>query len=149
MSRNTQDNESTASFLDREPVRRGPVYCAPWCGGGCTHVAFVSVTKAAAALAKRMGKGWKPRVWENLGWHYSVISPCGRWKLHPHHTGSNTKGPIGRMTGVTAFLGDADSTGGVWAEHGKDARDAMRATWAYAKPDIDHRASFVDAGECI
>jgi hypothetical protein len=20
-----------------------------------------------------MGKGWKPRVWENLGWHWSVV----------------------------------------------------------------------------
>lgn len=29
--------------------------------------------KKAKALKKRMkGKGWKTRVWENLGWHYEV-----------------------------------------------------------------------------
>ncbi len=27
---------------------------------------------AAKKLAKLMGAGWKPRVWENLGWHYSA-----------------------------------------------------------------------------
>lgn len=26
----------------------------------------------AKALAKRLGKGWKVRVWENLGWHHAA-----------------------------------------------------------------------------
>lgn len=31
-----------------------------------------SCTRKAAALCKKLGKGWKPRVWENLGWHWEV-----------------------------------------------------------------------------
>ena len=45
-------------------------------------------TKKAKALAKKMGKEWEIKVWENLGWHYSVhlknsiyVIPC--YKLHP------------------------------------------------------------------
>ncbi|BAQ16965.1 hypothetical protein GL4_1509 [Methyloceanibacter caenitepidi] len=25
-------------------------------------------------LAQRMGQGWEPDVWENLGWHYAVVN---------------------------------------------------------------------------
>lgn len=33
-------------------------------------------TKKGKALLKRMKtKGWKLRVWENLGWHYSLQNP--------------------------------------------------------------------------
>jgi len=29
---------------------------------------------AKALLAKMKTKGWKSRVWENLGWHYSIFN---------------------------------------------------------------------------
>ena len=32
----------------------------------------MAATDAAEKLAKKMGSGWKPRVWENMGWHYDV-----------------------------------------------------------------------------
>lgn len=57
------------------PVRRGSIYCSPRCGGECTWKAFRAATDNAASLAKRMGGGWHPRVWENLGWHWRI--ECG------------------------------------------------------------------------
>ncbi len=55
-----------------EPVRRGTVYCSPRCGGNCTWAAHQKAHKDAEALARRMGEGWEPDVWENLGWHWRV-----------------------------------------------------------------------------
>ena len=53
----------------------GGKYCSPACGGAkgfCTKADFDRATKDAGALAQRLGDGWKPRVWENLGWHWEV-----------------------------------------------------------------------------
>lgn len=54
------------------PVRRGPVYCSPACGGGCTRADYEAARAAAADLARELGPGWAPHVWENLGWHYQA-----------------------------------------------------------------------------
>lgn len=59
------------------PIHRGSTYCSPACGGetkwGCTFAAWENAHLQAKALAKLMGPGWLPRVWENLGWHYAVL----------------------------------------------------------------------------
>ena len=55
-----------------KPVKRGKTYCSPACGMGCTEAAHCKAVNESKALAKRMGKGWRPKVWENLGWHYVV-----------------------------------------------------------------------------
>ena len=57
----------------------GIFYCSPACGGGCTMAAYEQAKDKAMRLAARLGKGWKPRVWENLGWHYSAV--CGKSKV--------------------------------------------------------------------
>jgi hypothetical protein len=62
------------------PVLRGGVYCSPRCGGKCTKKAFDRATKEADKLCKTLGPGWKPRVWENLGWHYEAAK--GPFKVH-------------------------------------------------------------------
>ncbi|TPL42663.1 MULTISPECIES: hypothetical protein [unclassified Mesorhizobium] len=56
------------------PVRNGPFYCSPRCGGGkfCRHEWYVAAKRNAEALAARMGDGWQVKIWENLGWHYTV-----------------------------------------------------------------------------
>lgn len=58
------------------PVTRGDVYCSPWCGAKCTKAAFEDSTAKADALCAQMGAGWKPRVWENMGWYYSIQKGC-------------------------------------------------------------------------
>jgi hypothetical protein len=47
-------------------------YCAPACGHACTEADHSMAKHNAAALAKQLGKGWRPIVWENLGWHYKA-----------------------------------------------------------------------------
>lgn len=47
-------------------------YCAPACGRGCTFQEYIDATNAARKLSVRLGAGWKPVVWENMGWFYSV-----------------------------------------------------------------------------
>ncbi len=56
--------------LSWKPVRNGEKYCSPACGHDCTHVSFEAATKNAAALVERLGPGWKPHVWENVGWYF-------------------------------------------------------------------------------
>lgn len=86
------------------PHRRGEVYCSPRCGAGCTHAAFERATAEAEALCSRLGEGWRPRVWENMGWHYAAQKGC--LALHPN-TGGSTVKPGWRVTGYTAFFNSA------------------------------------------
>lgn len=116
--------------LSWKPVRRDHIYCAPACGGGCTYAKYKAAVKAVNALKKRLGKGWKGRVHENLGWFYNVVSPCGRVKV---------SGPSGYGDEwYTAYLGEAaDPTcSGKWAESANTAEEAIAKVVAAAKRDL-------------
>jgi len=67
--------------LSWKPVRRGGLYCSPACGNGCTYRAYLNVVAAAKQLAKEL-PGFKPHVWENLGWHYSVVALDSRVSVY-------------------------------------------------------------------
>lgn len=54
------------------PRHVGLIYCSPACGCGCTRADWNAAKEAAARLAKDLGKDWRPRVWENAGWHYAA-----------------------------------------------------------------------------
>lgn len=73
-----------------------------------------------------MGKGWTTRVHENLGWHYNVISPCGRIKI------------CGDGDSYTAFLGDKKDKFcvGTWAVSATTPEDARDAVIAHAKKQL-------------
>jgi hypothetical protein len=58
--------------LSWKPRLRGKIYCSSACGHRCTKHDYDDAVKNAKALAKKLGYGWKTRVWENMGWHYSV-----------------------------------------------------------------------------
>lgn len=64
--------------LSWAPVRHKTIYCAPACGGGCTLEDFNEATEKAQKLADALGRAWRPRVWENLGWHYSAVCVNGK-----------------------------------------------------------------------
>lgn len=113
-----------------KPIRRGARYCSPACGFNCTWEQYQLVKTQATSLAAGMGRGWKTKVWENTRWHYCVISPCGRIKLHPYHDLD------GKTTGCTAFLGEPGSGGGPWAEHGRTPQTAMRKVIREAKVEL-------------
>jgi len=106
--------------------------CAKWCGRGCTEQEYQQAVSGGTALARRLGKGWKSVVWENLGWHYQAVSPCRRLKVHPNGTG------------YTAFLGEASSPGGTWAEHGRTPESAIRAVVRVAKREVVSIAELVE-----
>lgn len=101
-------------FLSLPAVRRGNRYCAPWCGRGCTWQEHQAAVASAARLIGRLGPGWKPRVWENLGWHYEAISKCGQVKVSPS----------GKRSFI-AFFGDAGRSGGAWSAHGPTPQKAV------------------------
>lgn len=65
-------NLKVASDRGWTPVHRGNVYCSPRCGGGCTWAAHQKAVRDADALAHRIGDGWEPDVWENMGWHWRI-----------------------------------------------------------------------------
>lgn len=97
------------SELSWKPVRQGREYCSSGCGRGCTYAEYTSAVRAGHRLACRLGKGWKPVVWENLGWHYKVVDKSGFLKV------SSGKSFPRKTPHYTAYLG-ADETGGRWAE---------------------------------
>ncbi len=117
------------------PVKRGPIFCSPGCGMGCTHAAFLDAHTNAKALCATLnrtsGEGWTPHVWENLGWHYCAHSVCGRIKVHPE-----TCPPKGGPRYYHAFLGEAGSAGGRWVEDSKTASAAVRKVIAAFREEM-------------
>lgn len=67
------------------PVANGDIYCSTRCGYNCTKAQFDAAVQDADNLVARLGSGWKPRIWENLGWHYSAVK--GIAKVHPSSNG--------------------------------------------------------------
>jgi hypothetical protein len=57
------------------PRRRGNTYCSSACGHGCTWDEFQDAHRKAKELCERLkGSGWKPLVFENMGWHWRAVS---------------------------------------------------------------------------
>lgn len=111
--------------LSWDPVRRGNVYCAPACGRDCTIQEYNAAEAGGIALARQLGAGWTDDVWENLGWHYRAISPCGRLKVHGH--GDH----------YTAFLGEPGHLGGQFSGQGATPQKAIAETVEKAKVALD------------
>ncbi len=107
--------------------------CASWCGHGCTEEQYQKAVRRGAALAKQLGKRWKPRVWENLGWHFSAVSPCGR--LEVHRDGERS---------FTAYLGEPNSPGGRWAEGAGSAAAAVKAVVREGRRELAEVTALVE-----
>ncbi|PAL23573.1 hypothetical protein CD928_05765 [Sphingopyxis sp. GW247-27LB] len=92
----------------------GTVYCSPRCGHKCSKMAFDVATRNCAALAARMGDGWKPHVWENSGWHYRVEKGPAKIYCHPSMTSDRYAAwiefeGIGDRGSVLQFIVNADT----------------------------------------
>jgi hypothetical protein len=59
--------------LNWKPKLKGNIYCSSACGGGCNRKDYDKAVKAGKKWANKLGRGWKYRVWENLGWHVKVL----------------------------------------------------------------------------
>ena len=76
--------------LTMKPVKKGRIYCSTWCGAGCTKSAHTAAVKKARKLARRLGKNWKPRVWESLGWHGEAVHRSGQLTVNSSHLRKGT-----------------------------------------------------------
>lgn len=105
-----------------EPVRNGVLYCAPACGRGCTWREHQRAHRLAWTLAKRLGRGWRGEVWEQLGWHYRAVR--GPIQVIPHRT---PRAPITYST----LLGRTPTTGSIpcplWQTAARRFRDPRAA----------------------
>lgn len=121
--------------LSWDPVHRGDIYCSPACGGKCTWAAYQDAHAKAKALALLLGKGWGPRVWENLGWHWAAQTVDGLMKVHPSMCRDKT-------VSYTAFFGEG--SGGQWAVHNDDPEEAVADALALAQKEAERISKLVE-----
>lgn len=132
------------SASDMEPIRHGDIYCAPFCGRGCTVDEFERATKRARDTASMLGKDWTPHVWENLGWHASVLSPTQHLKVAIHETADGIR--------YSAFLGEPNfHLIGRWTSRrsNKTARGAIADVMLQARADLKEIQVIVRAVESL
>lgn len=114
--------------LSWTPVRSGLRFCSPACGRGCLASENLSACKKAKQLAKRLtetiGGRWSTRVWENLGWHYSV----GNTDRHLEVCDNGGS--------FSAFLQISGPWGGNHVEHGSTPEAAIKNLLRTAKKQL-------------
>lgn len=98
----------------------------------------------AKDLVKRLkGKGWKPEVWENLGWHWAARN--GHWNVFPSCASDK----------FTCLLGDGSCGKALFHKAGefydKDPNKAVAKQLQYAKEALaefvaEHQG-IIDAAE--
>jgi hypothetical protein len=81
-------------------------YCSPGCGGDCTDAAHRLARRNANRLCDDLGQGWEPRVWENLGWHYSALK--GQCQVYEYYsvTGKRAGHADLSVEGVRQFIAE-------------------------------------------
>src|SRR5271170_7592802 len=83
-------------------TQSGGIYCSPACGARCRQAAYDRAKVESAALAKRLGQGWQPVVWENMGWYWSV-EKCGL-SLRQTYRGSTIIGDYRLISRYTCYF---------------------------------------------
>ncbi len=109
------------------PALQGRGYLSPAYEDRCLKTEYNRALVEAKKLCALLGKGWKPRVLENIGWHYSASNEDGRISVSPIPG-----------FGYHAFLSEPGtfSCRGRWAENGKTAKSAVRNVVRKAKADL-------------
>lgn len=82
-------DKKTNQDARRTPVLKDDKYCSPWCGCGCTKKAYDDAVEKSNQLCKQLGVNWKPRVWENCGWHYTVKLSVKNGYIEVHSRSAN------------------------------------------------------------
>ena len=95
------------SNLSWVAIRKGTTYCAPACGGGCTHAEYTKANRLADKLIKKcekeVGGKWRKNIHENLGWHYSVsLIGGGGITIHEYIYPESTSYSVGFGGGTPA-----------------------------------------------
>lgn len=66
-------------------------YCDPRCGGGHTRLEYLRARAAARRLCDALGRGWTPRVWDNMGWHIEAVHELAHLTVKDDHHGATFK----------------------------------------------------------
>lgn len=124
---NTADRlKPDSTQLSWKPVLHGRMYCSPACGAKCTKVAHDRAAMKAGELADYLGKGWKPRVWENMAWFWEVSN--GILSVTPEDQYAIGTCYIARMT-ISVLHDGVNGLPQFKATH-RDARRAVARTLA-------------------
>lgn len=90
------------------------------------------VTQLANLLAQCLGKDWKPKVWQNIGWHYCADYKEGYLHVSPSWDGTKY---YAMLSGSNyAHVGSLD-----WATDKmfKNPKDAVKHTLKLCKEHLD------------
>lgn len=118
-------------------TERSELRCAPWCGFGCTEKDYQDAQARGTILVQRLGEGWTVRVVENMGWHASAVSPCGRIRV------SGSQMPLDHAW-YTAFLNNTGELGGRWAEGARTPKAAVRKVVKVAKAEVAELGAIIE-----
>lgn len=114
--------------------RLGKLYCGAACGRGCTWAECQKAIIQANRLLKRLGKGWKPRVWENLGWHYEAVSRDDTMSVSPRMIG-----------GYAAYFNFPGRGGGRWVGDGPTPIAAVKSALKLARDELAYIQTAIDS----
>lgn len=129
-----------------ENIEAGGRHCAMWWGTPRESQEKAKAIEAGRALLKRMrGRGWKLRVWQNLGWHHSV------------ERGPLTVYPLTGRAGYHALLSDnpegTHSGAMAWTPRGtrqhRDPNKAAAAAVKLARAYLKQATRAVDLAEGV
>lgn len=84
-----------------------------------------------------LGRGWKVSMNENLGWHWTVISPCGRIRVSGGYRATVSKH-------FHAMLCKPWKTGGRYTGEGRTPRAAVNDCIRRAKADLAEIGAFIE-----
>jgi len=136
--------------LSWEPKREGDRYCSSACGRGCTWQEYQEAVRKAQELVQELGvDNWEPHVWENLGWHFEVISKNGWWTIEPYTYRGKSVCEARELysAGIRAYKGHI---GLRWTGHGNTPQEAMEDTMKNAREDYELiKAAFEGAEELL
>lgn len=126
--------------------RHGDVYCAPACGCNCRYSEYVKAClgaeRLAARLTNKLGKKWRPRVWENMGWHFEAVSWRGCIQVKEDHKWPDRRFSHPTFTAyVRNFPGNALFTG-----EGKTPEAAVEDARAEARRQMEGIAVWLKDG---
>ncbi len=111
------------------PIRKGNIFCSPACGGKCTFAAYQLAKTNGDKLAKELGKNWKGRVWENLGWHYKAVLKGMDCNVHCH--------------GDASYWADLNFGGTQFEANRESPSEAVNAALAKARAVIAEASNFL------
>ncbi len=85
-----------------------------------------AVTDGAAMMVQLNDPAWKLRTWENLGWHYDAVHPCGMSVNPVFYDG-------GKVRYFAMLAEDGKSDEAYWPKTDEDYETPQEAVWAKTK----------------